>query len=192
MTLKQLGVKRNWLYETIISSAGAGLFHAAPFGIRILDFQRIAIDMFKGSKSLENILNSGEFAINTMDDPRCFYDALWDKKSLQFSRACKICAPVLINTQASIEVRVMDTQDRGKTCLVTAGVVHVEVRTPGELINRAKHLVLESVIMATRLFLVPGTSLEKRIRENYRVVRKVAPESAYEETMARLVKDCFG
>jgi hypothetical protein len=190
MTLKTLGVKKHWLYETIISSSDASLFHAAPFGIKILDFQKIAINMFKGSKSLDNILKSGEFAINTMDDPRFFYDALWNKKSLKFARASKICAPVLVNAQASIEVRVIDTRDRGKSCLVTAGVVHVEVRTPGELINRAKSLVLESLIMATRLSLVTGTRLEKMIRENYRVVKKVAPGSVYEETMSRLIKDC--
>ena len=57
------------------------------------------------------------------------------------------------------------------------------------LINRAEGLLLESLVLATRLERRGAGAALTTLTENYRVVGKVAPGSAYERAMAALLRD---
>ena len=75
-TLMELGMKKNWLYEVVISSFDNRVPHAAPFGAKTRDLKSVAIEMYKGSNTLRNVLAGKEFALNTISDPTAFYYAL--------------------------------------------------------------------------------------------------------------------
>lgn len=190
-SLESLGMKKNWLYEIVVSSYSAKSPNVAPFGVRTKDYKNITIEMYKGSATLKNILEAGEFAVNVVDDPVVFYNALYCKNNMHFTGAKLITAPVIADSPASIEARVKETEEREKSYILTAEVIHIDFRQKSQLTNRAKSLVLESLILSTRKNLFPEKKLESILSENYRVVRKVAPESKYEKMMHDLLTDFF-
>jgi hypothetical protein len=191
-TLKQLGIRKNWLYEVVITSIDNNVAHAAPFGVKTTDFKLVSIEMYKGSNTLRNVLKSKEFVINTVSDPTVFYDALYAREKINFGFAKMIMAPVLTDSPASIEVRLKNTINREQSYMIEAEVVYIHIRNPSELINRAKSLVLESLILATRIPYLPEGKPVELLRENYRVIKKVAPGSKYEHIMQELLKKCGG
>jgi hypothetical protein len=189
--LEQLGMEKNWIYETIISSMGNNTPHAAPFGVKTKDDEFIEVEIYKGSHSLKNILANSEFAVNMVVDPIIFYNALFAKEKLRYSLPKKIDTPVLNGSPASIEVSVIDTLTTKQRVTIKAKVVHVQLHDKIEWINRAKNLLFESLVIATRIPHYPEGSAEALLRENHRVVRKVAPDSEYELIMQALLKRCF-
>jgi hypothetical protein len=187
-TLKQLGIKQNWLYEIVITSLDNKVPHAAPFGVKTTDFKIVLIEMYKGSSTLRNVLTNKEFVINTVTDPTVFYDALYAGRKINFGFAKMIMAPVLTDSPASIEVRLKNAINREQSYMIEAEVVYIHIRNNKELINRAKNLVLESLILATRIPHLPKRKPLELLRENCRVVKKVAPGSKYESVMQELMK----
>ena len=190
--LDQLGMEKNWIYEVIISSIGDEIPHAAPFGVTTRDFNYIQIEMYKGSNTLRNILANGEFAVNMVVDPVIFYNALFAKDKIKYSSAKRIDTPVLYGSPASIEAGIIDTIDTKQKIMIKAKVVHIHLHNKSEWINRAKNLLFESLILSTRIPHFPEGKAEVLLRENYRVIKKVAPSSDYEFIMQELLKKCFG
>lgn len=191
-TLESLAMKKNWLYEIVVSCYDGLVPHAAPFGCKTTDFQKVALEMYKGSNTLKRILDVREFAINTVDDPVTFYNALYCREHIHFEEARKINAPVLSDSPASIEVRLITALEREQSYLLEAEVIHIHVRRKRDLINRASGLTLESVILSTRRSMFPKEELAGKLKENYRVIKKVAPDSIYVKVMDDLLIDCFG
>ena len=189
-TLDQLGMKKNWIYEVIISSIGDNVPHAAPFGVKTKDFKLVKIEMYSGSNTLRNILANGEFAINMVVDPIIFYNALYAKEKIKYSLAKRIDTPVIYGSPASIEAGIIDTIDTKQKIMITAKVLHIHLHNKSEWINRAKNIVYESLILSTRIPHFPEGKVEAWLRENYRVVKKVAPRSEYEIIMKELLEKC--
>jgi hypothetical protein len=190
--LDQLGMEENWIYEVIISSVGDNGPHVAPFGVKTRDFNCVEIEIYKGSNTLRNILVNGEFAVNMVVDPVIFYNALFANDKIKYSLAKRINTPVLFGSPASIEARLIDTIDTKQKILIKAKVVHLHLHSKSEWLNRAKNILLESLILSTRIAYFPEGKAEKLLRENYRVVQKVAPRSEYELIMQELLRKCFG
>jgi len=190
--LDQLGMEKNWIYEVIISSMGDNVPHAAPFGVKTRDFNCVEIEMYKGSNTLRNILANGEFAVNMVVDPVIFYNALFAKDKIKYSLAKRIDTPVLYGSPASIEAEIIDTIDTKQKIMIKAKVVHIHLHNKSEWINRAKNLLYESLIISTRIAHFPEGKAEACLRENYRVVKKVAPRSEYELVMKELLEKCCG
>ncbi len=188
--LEQLGMKKNWIYETVISSIGNDTPHAAPFGVKTKDYELIEVEIYKGSNTLKNILANKEFVVNMVVDPIIFYNALFVKEKLRYRLPNKIDSPILYGSPASIESSVIDTINTKQKIMIKAKVVYIHLHKKFEWINRAKNLLLESLIISTRMpHFLEGTA-EALLRENYRVVQKVAPDSEYEFIMQALLKQC--
>ncbi len=190
-TLESLGLKEKWLYEVIISSYDHQVPHAAPFGMRVKNFETITLEIYKSSNTLKNILAGKEFALNAVDDPAIIYNALYSKEKMYFASAEMINAPVLLHSSSSIEVKLKTIVEKKNRFLLEAEVVHINIRNNGEFTNRAKSLVLESLIVSTRKKLLSKKKLESLLKENYRVIKKVAPGSKYEALMHSLLIDCL-
>ncbi|MDM8539852.1 DUF447 family protein [Desulfococcaceae bacterium HSG9] len=192
-TLKQLGMKKEWIYEMILSSFSNDIPHAAPFGVKTSDFKYVRLALYKGSHTLENILDHREFVINVVQDMDIVYDALYAKDKLKYGLALKINAPVLNDAPANIEVKLTSTASKNQLVAVEAEVVHVQSNKPCIPINRAKNLLLESLIIATRVSYMPEGRAVKLLKENHRVIKKVAPDSKYAAMMEELlIKFGFG
>jgi hypothetical protein len=78
--------------------------------------------------------------------------------------------------------------EAGKTRIL-AEIAGQQLGGPVKLINRAAGLFLESLILSTRAHLLPEGQTAGQLRENLRVIAKVAPGSAYAQAMRELIEN---
>jgi hypothetical protein len=186
--LSQLDMEINWIYEVAISILANGKPHVAPFGIRTENHESIVMKIYIGSNTLKNILKRKEFAVNLLDDPNEIYRALFERESIEFIPAKQISAPFLHDAPAIIEAKLIKAVDKSDSYILEAEVIYVHIHRKSELINRAKNLLLESLILSTRIEHISELRFRQAITENYRVIRKVAPGSKYEYAMEKLIE----
>jgi hypothetical protein len=189
-TLKKFGFLKDWTYETIISCFTQGSPHAAPFGVKTRDFERIVIEIYKGSTTLASVLEHDEFVVNLVDDPGLFYDTLYGKENIKFGSAEKVKAPWLLDAKAHMECRATSIIENEQQFLIEADIVDIHIRNSLPLINRAKGLVMESLILSTKIPQVPEGQVRTLMSEYRRVIQKVAPGSKYESVIQALMDAC--
>ena len=185
--LHKLGMQNRWIYEAIISTYDGRVPHATPIGVWTNDLITVQSDIFKGSQTMQNIMRNEYFVVNFVPSVDTYYAALFDKDVLAYEDSLQIAAPVLRNCPAIVEVQLTHWKDLDTKVQIEGRVIHVQVRDGLRLINRAESLLLESLILATRLSFSPKS--REALLENYRVIRKVAPESEYQKTMEKLMND---
>ena len=175
----EFGLGKGWIYEVVVTAAG----NAAPMGILTRDSESIELEIYKGSKTCENILRDKKFVINFVDDIEIFYNSIFEKERIEFEDMHLKDVDAFIEVEVS-EVKEMDGKVGVKAVPLAFGII----KAPRPL-NRAKALVLESLVAKTK---IPHVSAEEReflergIQENLRVVRKVAPGSEFERILERL------
>lgn len=185
--LQQLGMRPHWIYEVVITTRGRSGPNAAPIGVWTEDGQILCAALYKGSATRENILEGREFAVNLVDDPLTLHAALHRREALAFKPSRGIDAPVLAAAESWLEMRLAEhREDEGKT-LIRAEIAGPCPDGPAKLINRAPGLFLESLILSTRAHLSSPGQAAERLRENLRVMAKVAPGSAYVKAMQELL-----
>jgi len=185
--LKEIGMKKNWIYEVIVSTFYVRAPHAAPMGIWSEDLDTLNMAIYKDSKTLENIIKEKEFTVNFVDDIIIFYKSLFNKGKIAFKQARQINAPVIKDSSAIIECKVKHIEKKENRFHIRAEIVDIRIWDKIKLINRAESLVLESLIMATRLPHFPGRRIEEMLKENFGVIAKVAPDSTYEHIMEKVM-----
>jgi hypothetical protein len=188
-TLSDLGFKKDWTYEVVISCNNGNTPHATPFGIKTADIKSIQVEMYNSSNTLGYILDKGCFVINLISDPLYFFDSLYAKDQIRFKSARIIDAPVIADTPAYIEVKVTGNTEKANSRIINVEIINIEAAITPELYNRAKGLVMESLITATRINYLPEGRVEEILKENYRVIKKVAPESPYVAIMEKLFNE---
>jgi len=186
--LQTIGMKKGWIYEVIVSTYLGDKPHSAPIGVWTDDFVSLDMEIFSDSRTLKNIMEIKDFTVNLVADVTIFYDSLFDEANIEYRGSLNINAPVLKNASAIIESRLENVENRGNRFHLESMPVNVEVNGPVKLINRAEAIVVESLILATRLAHLPGPKARESLKENYRVVGKVAPGSHYEVILGKLVE----
>jgi hypothetical protein len=188
--LKEIGMKKNWIYEVIVSTFCVRGPHAAPMGIWSEDLDTLNMAIYKDSKTLENIIKEGEFIVNFVDDIKIFYGSLFNKGKIAFKQARQINAPVIKDSSAIIECKVKHIEKMENRFHISAEIAGIRIWDEIKLINRAEGLAIESLILATRLPHFTGRRNEDALKENFRIIGKVAPGSTYEHIMEK-VMDLF-
>jgi hypothetical protein len=186
-TLSDLRFKKDWTYEAVISCFNGSTPHSAPFGVKSPDMKSIQIEMYKSSNTLSYIIDKGCFVINLMSDPQFFYDSLYAKNQIRYKAARIIDSPAITDAPAIVEVKVTGYTEKPQSRIINAEIINMVATITPELYNRAKGLVMESLITATRIKYLPEGKAEEMLKENYRVIKKVAPESTYVAIMEKLL-----
>jgi len=186
--LQTIGMQKGWIYEAIVSTYRDGEPHSAPMGVWTDDFVALNMEIYSGSATLASIIKLKDFAVNLVADVTVFYDSLFDKANVEYRDSSNINSPVLLNASAIIEARLNRVENKGNRVRLEGMPVNIEVNEPVKLINRAEAIVIESLILATRLPYLAGSKVQEALRENYRIVRKVAPGSRYERIVGRLIE----
>lgn len=187
--LQMLPMQEGWIYEVILSTYTYGVPHAAPIGVWTEDFATLHMEIFDSSQTLQNVLRTKHFAVNFPPDVRTIHTVLFRPHHLRFEQAQAINAPLIRGSSGTVELTVSKEESLSDRAHITGTVLAVHVHQDIELINRAESLLLESLIVATRLPYLNNTTARNDLAENYRVIRKVAPNSSYEKTMAKLLRD---
>ena len=189
-----LGLRPGWIYEVAATTLGGSGPHAAPLGVSTPDGNVLRVELYKGSTTLANILNNGVLGINFLSQAAKLQTALHRRDRLRFvsltpdaDGAAPPALPFLEDADAWLALCRPQTEDAGRLVRVTAVPGRLSVFRPVRLINRAEGLLLESLVLSTRLHLLPPGEGRKRLVENARVIAKVAPDSAQAAAIADLL-----
>ncbi len=175
MIIGELGLKKGWVYEVIVVTSGArGEKNFAPMGIWTSDIETVLMDVYKGTKTSENILSNRAFSVNFVSGLEAFYDSL-------------VGDVPEMDADAFLELETIDITESEKKHRITARVAGGEIIRKPHLINRAKPLALESMIKFTRVNEGNMAKILEELRENLRVIKKVAPDSPYEEIVKKIL-----
>lgn len=187
--LRRLGMQDFWIYEVLISTFCDGTPHAAPMGVWTSGPDELCMDVYDGSRTLANILGGGEFVVNFPADAEMLYAALRTPGELRFAEAQGVHAPVVAGCSADAELVLTSATPGGDHVRLVSDVRRVHCDETPRLINRAEGLLLESLVLATRLERLGASAALTTLTENYRIVGKVAPGSAYERALAALLRE---
>jgi hypothetical protein len=181
--LESLGLRKNWIYEAIISSYSGTVAHSAPMGISTPDHELLETEIYKSSQTCANISAKKAYAVNLSSDVSLFYDSYNKKESIIYGRASNVDAPILAHADAFLEISVAGSEDLGDRIRFTGKIAgYSSLRGYGriKLVNRAEALALEALIAGSK---IPSASAEEKIllvreiERICRVVSRVAPGS---------------
>jgi hypothetical protein len=181
-----------WIYEVVASTRGERGPHAAPIGILTPDGERLKAELYQGSTTLANIGRHGVFGINLVHDPVMLHKALHHRDRLRFTtdgQAPGATTPFLEGADAWLELEACLKPGQENTVIMEAGLARCRQLGPVSLINRAKGLLLESLVLSTRRHILPVERVRDQLLENARVIAKVAPGSSYAEAVGELLAE---
>ncbi|HEY5113211.1 MAG TPA: DUF447 domain-containing protein [Coriobacteriia bacterium] len=187
--LQRLGLRDRWIYEVLISTFRDDTPHAAPIGVWTNGADQLLMDVYVGSQTLANILDGGDFVANFPADAEMLYAALRAPEQLAFAEARCVHAPFVAGCTVIVELALRCATPGGDRVRIVGEVKRMHGAAAPRLINRAEGLLLESLVLATRLERRDTGAALTTLTENYRVVGKVAPGSVYERALAALLRD---
>lgn len=181
--LSLIGMEKGRQYETIITTQNNdGMKNAAPIGVLCSGSDMILNRIFKGSRTLENIISQKEFVVNITHSPELFTSSLLenldddlfnDDLSLKGCDAYFKCEAVSF-TEAVKQSDPIKKKD--EAIIIKSKVTELHINRDTMAFNRGLGYVIESLTNFSRFDLVEGDEKEfyiKRFREAYRVVNKV-------------------
>lgn len=204
LTLSMLGMKRNRIYETIVSTYDCnGKTTAAPMGLIALDANTFLIRPYMSSSVYENIHETGCGVVNITTSPELFYRTTFknEKRHLVvpkkwFIQAKTVHAPRIKSAAAYIEFVVKrleyENHDRARfTCKST--LVEARKSFP-QAYCRSTYALIECLIHATRIkvFLSDGRrgeaeKLIKLVEQYKQLTDRVAPGSKDLQVMIEIL-----
>ncbi|WP_296868180.1 DUF447 domain-containing protein [uncultured Methanobrevibacter sp.] len=198
INLNLIGMDRGKQYETIITTVNCeNVQNAAPIGVLCSGKDTILCRIFKGGKTLNNIISQREFTVNITHDPELFtlstignlsqeyfsndnslrgVDAYFKCEVISIKEAVKQSDPIRKNGEANVI--------KSK---VTDMVINKEV----QVFNRAFSCLIETLANFTRFDLVDEEKKQyylTRFRECSRVVNKVGGKEE-KQSMGEIKKE---
>ena len=201
INLSTIGMEKGKQYETIVSTKNSqNVKNAAPIGILCSGDDKVVCRIFKGRKTLDNILSQKEFIVNITHDPELFMlstignlpenyfddngsiksaDAYFKCEVLSFKEAVKQSDPI---------------RKKGEAIVIKSEVKELIINNNVKAFNRGFGYVVETLANFTRFDLVDDNQKEEylnKFREANRVVRKIGyPEDiqAMNEIKKELMK----
>ena len=183
INLSAIGMEKGKQYETIVSTSDINnVKNAAPIGIICSGENQVICRIFKGGKTLENILSEKEFVINITQNPELFFkttignldgeyfnddnsiknvDAYVKCKVISFKEAIKQSDPI---------------KKKGEAIVIKSKVCEIIINNNIKALNRGFGYVIESLSNLTRIDLVNDDKKNEYInnfKEAYRIVVKV-------------------
>lgn len=183
INLASIGMEKGKQYETIITTTNSdNTRNAAPIGVLYGGEDIIICRIFKGSKTLDNILRQKEFTVNICRNPELFTTSLLgnlpqdyfsEDNSIKDIEAYFKCEAISFKEA----VKQSDPIKKSGEAIVFKSKVKELVKNKEiKAYNRAFDYVVESLANLTRFDIVDDETREfyiKQFREAKRVVNKV-------------------
>ncbi|MDR2830423.1 MAG: DUF447 family protein [Methanobrevibacter sp.] len=187
--LNDINMKKGQYYETIITTFNENNENnATPVGVAVKNIDEITCRIFKGSKTLENIILNKKFIVNITKNPLYLTMATVDNimdEYFQFHNNNKNY-PYLKDVEAYLICEVIDIKNVVKTNdpvrQYEAGFIKAKVCEIVKLnlcvnpMNRAIYSLLESLVNYTRIDIVEKNMQNyfiDRLNESERIINKV-------------------
>ena len=196
--LNLIGMNRGKQYETIITTANCeNVQNAAPIGVLCSGKDTILCRIFKGGKTLDNIISQREFTVNITHDPELFtLSTIGNLSSEYFSNDNS-----LRGVDAYFKCEVIDIKEavkqsdpirkKGEANVIKSKVTEMVINKEVQALNRAFSCLIETLANFTRFDLVDEEKKQyylTRFRECSRVVNKVGGKEE-KQSMGEIKKE---
>lgn len=181
--LSLIGMEKGRQYETIITTKNTdNTFNAAPIGVICSGPDVIVIRIFKGSHTLDNIIENREFIVNITYDPELFavstlqnlpQDSFDEDMTLKDADAyfkCEVISLIEAVKQSD------PIKKKDEAIVIKSKVTELIINKNTKAFNRGFSYVIESLTNFSRFDNVSDAQKEdylNKFREAYRVVKKV-------------------
>ena len=196
--LNLIGMDKGKQYETIITTANCeNVQNAAPIGVLCSGKDTILCRIFKGGKTLNNIISQREFTVNITHDPELFtLSTIGNLSSEYFSNDNS-----LRGVDAYFKCEVIDIKEavkqsdpirkKGEANVIKSKVTEMVINKEVQALNRAFSCLIETLANFTRFDLVDEEKKQyylTRFRECSRVVNKVGGKEE-KQSMGEIKKE---
>ena len=181
--LSLIGMEKGRQYETIITTRNDdGSKNAAPIGVICAGNDKIINRIFKGSRTLENIMREREFTVNITHDPELFttpiignlpqdsFNEDYSLKSIEAYFKCEVISLTEAITQSD------PIKKKDEAIVIKSMVSELTINKKTKALNRGFGYVVESLDNLTRFDKADSDKKEeylKQFKEARRVVLKV-------------------
>lgn len=199
--LTLIGMEKGSQYETIITTLNSqNMPNAAPMGVLCADKDKILNRIFKGSHTLDNIVEKKEFIVNITHDPEVFRlstfgnlpeDYFGDDNSLKCAEAYFKCEVISLKEAVKQSDPI---KKKGEAIVIKSKVKELVLHKNTKAFNRGFGYVIESLSNLSRFDLVDEAQKEvylRDFREANRVVTKIGHKQdikAMKEIKKELIK----
>ena len=196
--LTSVGMEKGKQYETIITTTSCDdIKNAAPIGVICAGQDKVLNRIFKGSRTLENIISKREFIVNITHNPEVFTlstvgnlpeDYFNEDNSLKCADAYFKCEVISLKEAVKQSDPV---KSNGEAIVIKSKVTQLVINKQTRPINRGFGYVIESLSNLTRVDIVGEEQKEEyfeRFREANRIVTKVGYKQDI-EAMQKIKKE---
>lgn len=198
INLNLIGMDRGKQYETIITTVNCeNVQNAAPIGVLCSGKDTILCRIFKGGKTLNNIISQREFTVNITHDPELFtLSTIGNLSQEYFSNDNS-----LRGVDAYFKCEVIDIKEavkqsdpirkNGEANVIKSKVTDMVINKEVQAFNRAFSCLIETLANFTRFDLVDEEKKQyylTRFRECSRVVNKVGGKEE-KQSMGEIKKE---
>lgn len=196
--LASVGMEKGKQYETIITTTSCDdIKNAAPIGVICAGQDKVLNRIFKGSRTLENIISKREFIANITHNPEVFTlstvgnlpeDYFNEDNSLKCADAYFKCEVISLKEAVKQSDPV---KSNGEAIVIKSKVTQLIINKQTRPINRGFGYVIESLSNLTRVDIVGEEQKEEyfeRFREANRIVTKVGYKQDI-EAMQKIKKE---
>lgn len=196
--LASVGMEKGKQYETIITTTSCDdIKNAAPIGVICAGQDKVLNRIFKGSRTLENIISKREFIVNITHNPEVFTlstvgnlpeDYFNEDNSLKCADAYFKCEVISLKEAVKQSDPV---KSNGEAIVIKSKVTQLIINKQTRPINRGFGYVIESLSNLTRVDIVGEEQKEEyfeRFREANRIVTKVGYKQDI-EAMQKIKKE---
>ena len=149
--------------ETVITTLGAGgKPYIAPMGVRLED-DLYLIAPFRPSRTLDNLLRSGQAVLNHTDDVRVFAGCHTGRRDWPTVPAGTVSGVRLARALAHVEIEVARWEDDELRPRIYCRALAHETHAAFQGFNRAQAAVVEAAILVSRLHLLPAEKVDREM-----------------------------
>ena len=197
--LSKIGMNKGQQYEAIITTTNKdGTPNAAPFGVRVLDADKVQLRIFEGGNTIKNIKENEEFIVNVTENPLMFtlatidtipeeYLTKIDRKTnnnelsyLTDTDAYFICEVETLKTTFRENDPIKDTEVN----MIKANVVELIINNKCvKPVNRGIHALIEALVNYSRIDIVDEEKQKyfiERFLESERIIKRVGKKEEKE------------
>ena len=179
------------IIEGLLTSCNSdGQVNVAPMGPIVHgNFERLTLRPFAGSTTFENLMATRTAVFHIVDRVNVIAEAAVRRLTQlpDTEPAASVQGVVLNDCCRWFELKITDVDTTDARSVMSARVVHEGRRKEFNGFNRARHAVIETAILATRIHLLPPSEIEHQLPFLASAVNKTAgPE---EEAAFRLLLD---
>ena len=196
--LNLIGMDKGKQYETIITTVNCeNVQNAAPIGVLCSGKDTILCRIFKGGKTLDNIISQREFTVNITHDPELFtLSTIGNLSSEYFSNDNSLRGVDAYFKCEVISIKEAVKQSdpirkKGEANVIKSKVTEMVINKEVQALNRAFSCLIETLANFTRFDLVDEEKKQyylTRFRECRRVVTKVGGKEE-KQSMGEIKKE---